>query len=219
MPTTQPTVFYSNTFQGARPMNTTARKQIDHENIQVVDHGIEHEQYFHGCGTSFTGYEHVVTGIGNDAREAIEDCLEQMAMACFNVDNLDEDQIIADENISDDSVSSLQSESSEDHEDYDDHHYYISIRFNEVKPNEALKPYMMENGKVQSYAFTGGYPIYYITADCGVLCPDCVNKNLELLNDKNDKQWHVVAADINYEDNSLYCDNCNKQIESAYGDD
>ena len=85
------------------------------------------------------------------------------------------------------------------------------------KPNEAIKPYIMENGKVQSYAFPGGYPIYYITADNGVLCPDCVNKNMHLLNDKHDKQWYVVASEINYEDDSLHCDNCNKKIESAYG--
>lgn len=200
-------------------MNTTnTRKQIDHENMQIVDHGIEHEQYFQGCGTSFTSYEHVVTGYGNNAREAIEDCLEQMAISGFNVDNIDADRIIADEKISDDSVSSL-ADDAEENESYDDHHYYISIRFNEVKPNETIKKYTMENGKVQSYAFPGGYPIHYITADNGVLCPDCVNKNMKLLNDKHDKQWYVVDAEINCEDNSLYCDNCNKQIESAYGDD
>jgi len=68
---------------------TDNRKQIDHENIEIVDHGIEHESYFQGCGTSFTGYEHVVTGCGNDASEAIEDCLEQMAMSGYDVDSLD----------------------------------------------------------------------------------------------------------------------------------
>lgn len=82
--------------------------------------------------------------------------------------------------------------------------------------------YKMKNGKLQAYAWPGGYPIFYVTQDNCCLCPDCVNDNLELCLeqdiDERDDQWYIVAADINYEDDTLYCDNCNKQIESAYGD-
>jgi hypothetical protein len=83
------------------------------------------------------------------------------------------------------------------------------------KPN---LPEPMENGRMPAYAWPGGYPLYYMTADCGILCPDCMNDNLELTKDKDDKQWYVIAANANYEDQDLWCDNCNKQIESAYGD-
>lgn len=66
-----------------------------------------------------------------------------------------------------------------------------------------------------AYAWPGGYPIYYVTEDAGLLCSDCANKNLKLtLGD--DPQWKIVAADINYED-FLTCGNCSTIIESAYG--
>lgn len=84
-----------------------------------------------------------------------------------------------------------------------------------------------ENGKFPAYAWPGGYPIFYVTADSAALCPDCVNdpdnpahtgaeartKGID------DPQWRIVASDVNWEDTSLYCDHCNKQIPSAYGDD
>jgi len=81
---------------------------------------------------------------------------------------------------------------------------------------------MLENGKLPAYAWPGGYPMFYIAADNGVLCPDCANsaecKQAEI-DCQDDKQWLIVNYDINYEDNCLFCDNCNKQIESAYGPD
>ena len=68
-----------------------------------------------------------------------------------------------------------------------------------------------------------GYPHYYLAKDCGVICPDCVKDNLEMIAEAMtegwDDQWIVVACDINYEDDSLYCDNCNNRIISAYGDE
>ncbi len=44
--------------------------------FQVVDHGIEHSQYFQGCGTAFTEYDECVTGCGDNAIEALEDAIE-----------------------------------------------------------------------------------------------------------------------------------------------
>ena len=82
-----------------------------------------------------------------------------------------------------------------------------------------LADYKMENGKLQSFAWPGGYPIYYLCADNGVLCPDCANEHIDMLSDPDDRQWHVIAADANYEDDSLFCDHCSRQIESAYGAD
>lgn len=70
------------------------------------------------------------------------------------------------------------------------------------------------------YAWPGGYPMYYLTADNGVLCPECANENADLTQgDPSDRQWHIVANDVNYEDPHLHCDHCNKRIESAYAED
>ena len=47
--------------------------------FQLIDHGINHSQYFPGCGIAFTDYDQCRTGIGNDPREALDDCLDQIA--------------------------------------------------------------------------------------------------------------------------------------------
>lgn len=78
-----------------------------------------------------------------------------------------------------------------------------------------------DDGTFQSYAFPGGYPIYYLCEDGGILCPTCANDNKALVAvaaQDNDKQWNIIAANVNYEDDTLYCDHCNKRIESAYND-
>lgn len=80
--------------------------------------------------------------------------------------------------------------------------------------------YLDETGQFQAYAFPGGYPIYYVTADGGILCPKCCDDNrfeIEEAVAGDDNQWLIVGNDINYEDDNLYCDHCNKQIEPAYG--
>ena len=45
--------------------------------FELIDHGIEHSQYFQGCGVA--GFENVATGVGPEPGLAIEDCLDQIA--------------------------------------------------------------------------------------------------------------------------------------------
>lgn len=73
----------------------------------------------------------------------------------------------------------------------------------------------MENGKLPAYAWPGGYPIFYLAEDNGVLCPTCANEYTPERD--NESQLKPKFADINYEDIDLYCEHCNKQIEPAYG--
>jgi hypothetical protein len=82
---------------------------------------------------------------------------------------------------------------------------------------ENLNDLRLENGKLMAYAFPGGYPIYYLAADNGVLCPKCANEYTPERD--NDEQLKPVAFGINYEDAQLYCEHCNKRIESAYAED
>ena len=80
-----------------------------------------------------------------------------------------------------------------------------------------------ENGRYLSFAWPGGYPIFYICADNGILCPKCANKEngslaFEGTEDcPDDEQWLLVGCDVHYEGDPLSCDHCNTQIESAYG--
>jgi len=101
----------------------------------------------------------------------------------------------------------------------------------------SLRGLRLESGEFQSYAWPGGYPIYYLDSCDNVLCPKCVNRQqkeyeLDLLSDVCN--WCIdpsddgtyfdardlpVAAYINYEDTSLYCNSCSKRIESAYAEE
>lgn len=67
----------------------------------------------------------------------------------------------------------------------------------------------------EAYAWPGGYPLYYITEDCGILCPLCATENKEL-DDKSDPQWCIIRGEVNCENPNLYCDHCNVLMECAY---
>ncbi len=58
------------------------------EAFEVIDHGIEHSQYFQGCGVSHTRYTDVATGIGDTPSEALDDALEQLASAGYDVSRI-----------------------------------------------------------------------------------------------------------------------------------
>ena len=51
------------------------KKLIDFE---IVNHGPEYSDYFQGCGTAFTKYDMAVTGIGDNAKAAYDDAVEQL---------------------------------------------------------------------------------------------------------------------------------------------
>ena len=69
--------------------------------------------------------------------------------------------------------------------------------------------------KVEKYTFPGGYPLfYYVKSDDGMMhaCSSCVNRN------RVGKNVTDCKGHINYEDDSLTCDICEKNIEAAYCD-
>jgi len=72
------------------------------------------------------------------------------------------------------------------------------------------------------YAWPGGYPLYFLCDDGAALCCDCAKAErrnvLEAIACKARNGWRVVGQDINWEDDTLLCDNCSDRIESAYGD-
>jgi hypothetical protein len=49
------------------------------EKYQIINHGVQNEQYFQGCGVSHTEFTDVSTGIGNNAHDALEDALHSLA--------------------------------------------------------------------------------------------------------------------------------------------
>jgi hypothetical protein len=61
------------------------------------------------------------------------------------------------------------------------------------------------------FAWPGGYTVEYVTPAGTVLCADCARS--EVLDNRG-----TVYADIYYEGPAEYCADCNREIESTYGD-
>ena len=73
------------------------------------------------------------------------------------------------------------------------------------------------DNKLSAYAWPGGYPVYYLDASGSVLCPACARRSDE--DPEEIPQFRPSDAGINYEDASLFCDECSERIESAYAED
>ena len=97
---------------------------------EIVDHGIEYEQYFQGCGVSFTKFETVATGIGNSLQEALNDAVEGIAQQGYEIPNELEQEINKADN-----TNHAEEGNETEHTDCGDDdcfsadvHYYASIR-------------------------------------------------------------------------------------------
>lgn len=75
----------------------------------------------------------------------------------------------------------------------------------------------------EKYAWPGGYPMYLVMHDGEAVCMDCGKSEWSIIEDstrtRRNDGWTVAGVDVNYEDVELYCANCNKRIESAYGEE
>lgn len=78
------------------------------------------------------------------------------------------------------------------------------------------------------YTSVGCYPVFWITMDGGTLsfkaCMENAAQIGRAIRDGKggawaDKQWQVVASDINWEDPNRICDHTNERIPSAYAED
>lgn len=74
------------------------------------------------------------------------------------------------------------------------------------------------------YAWPGGYPMYFITADGAALSFKAAEAEKAqivdaLLHGQRSSGWYAEAVDVNWEDGDLYCDHTGERIESAYAED
>jgi hypothetical protein len=63
-----------------------------------------------------------------------------------------------------------------------------------------------------AYAWPGGYPVVYIDKEGNDLCPNCANTL------RHDEYSPPIAGDVYWEGPVIHCEECNREIESAYGD-
>lgn len=76
-------------------------------------------------------------------------------------------------------------------------------------------------GKLETYAWPGGYPLYYVVGDddnVGTICPECAQGVADSPGDYSPDQFRFRSCETNWEDPDLYCDHCDERIPSAYGD-
>jgi len=72
------------------------------------------------------------------------------------------------------------------------------------------------------YAWPGGYPLFIVLSDGGALSIDAARANYRRLcrayitKDAYRDGWSALSAEINYEDQNLYCDQSGERIEPAY---
>lgn len=57
--------------------------------FEIVDHGINHAQYFQGCGVSRTKFTDVATRCGDNPAEALADALETLAQDGWDVSKVE----------------------------------------------------------------------------------------------------------------------------------
>lgn len=80
---------------------------------------------------------------------------------------------------------------------------------------------------LDTFAWPGGYPLFYLFTDGGCICPECANANIEeidaAMRDPRGNRahssgcggWAIDGFDVNYEE-ELSCDNCGEAIPAAY---
>ncbi len=108
-------------------------------NWDIEDHGLESSQYFQGAGVAFTSYDHIVTGCGDNPREALEDCLESIAMQSIELGDCRLEAIAkdyplvpsaSDEVETEYRASGYDEDEVQEIQENSELHYYVSIRFN-----------------------------------------------------------------------------------------
>ncbi len=58
------------------------------KSFEIINHGVEHSQYFQGCGLSHTAFEDIATGCGDSAKDALDDALDSLAENDWDVSSV-----------------------------------------------------------------------------------------------------------------------------------
>ena len=112
-------------------------KQIS--DFEIINHGIDNSQYFQGCGVVYTKFSHIAIGCGNSAKDAFEDCLENIAQQDFDVSLIEkskEGKKYQTKKAANFTVTKYLKKQGWKKKDFEfdqenDNYYYLSIRWNE----------------------------------------------------------------------------------------
>lgn len=72
----------------------------------------------------------------------------------------------------------------------------------------------------QPFAWPGGYPLFALMGDGGIICRHCAADNARMMIESTRRDygdgWDCAAVAVNWENTDLVCDNCGQHIEAAY---
>ena len=75
----------------------------------------------------------------------------------------------------------------------------------------------------ERYAWPGGYELFLVTSDGGVLCAKCARAEFGLIARSTiqgaQDGWRAEVVDIHWEGAAETCAHCNAEIPSAYGEE
>ena len=99
---------------------------------EITDYGIDNASYFQGHGVSYTDFEYCSLGCGDDYRAALEDALEQAAMAGYDITLAVEDLPKEPANNGESAWAKHECECGEEtHDNCDSElYYYVGLRWN-----------------------------------------------------------------------------------------
>ncbi len=80
--------------------------------------------------------------------------------------------------------------------------------------NKGKLPELLDNLQLPAYTCPGGYPLFYLDGHDSTLCPKCATECLS----NDTPSLRPVACAVHWEGEPLSCEECNADIESAYGD-
>ena len=80
-----------------------------------------------------------------------------------------------------------------------------------------------DDGKVVKFAWPGCYTVSYLAGDGDMICSDCVQNEPNVYDADDykpgdDPAWRIDGHYVNWEGPPEVCANCNKEVESEYGD-
>lgn len=99
------------------------------EEWEVIEHGMMLSDYFSGCGTAFTKFEDVYTGVGDNPRDALADAMEIAGDCGWDFSYVSVEQLSEEP-----SVSAIEEHTGED---LSDTYYIVSIRLLSFNPNKS----------------------------------------------------------------------------------
>jgi hypothetical protein len=101
----------------------------------------------------------------------------------------------------------------------------MSINWKNVKSADATGRTFDSNNGVQAlqlvarnkFAWPGGYEMFVLASDGGLICSDCVQKEYRQLYHDTANKWHgtgwdVIAADATCNCDEATCDNCGRDL-------